>query len=263
MWSFTPNPAHIVPKEHKMKCLRLYTIASSHDHFRSMRFTIAPRKFCSVVSELQQSNEGTDMSSLCVHFMQTTCALHSNNGVLIWLQMLLLLPPLLLFLFVCYTHFRYRRRRMEALAAKISGPPAWPIIGNALEFLGTTHGKEHHSVSFFLPLLHPLCVSDCVMCSVYRCSQHHIPPLAPLPDSSRFLAGAQSLRGRGQTCRHRGMTCCPSVCLSVYLPARPSWNLTFPLSFPGGADEPSRSGERFRVPLHGTLAGAGALHCPR
>jgi hypothetical protein len=48
------------------------------------------------------------------------------------------------FLFLCYVHFRFRRRRMEALAAKIAGPPPWPIIGNALEFLGSTHGKRHH-----------------------------------------------------------------------------------------------------------------------
>ncbi|XP_021940758.1 cytochrome P450 4C1-like isoform X1 [Zootermopsis nevadensis] len=46
---------------------------------------------------------------------------------------------LIFFLLLGYAHFRFRRRRMEALAAKIAGPPAWPIIGNAFEFLGSTH----------------------------------------------------------------------------------------------------------------------------
>jgi CBS domain containing-hemolysin-like protein len=56
--------------------------------------------------------------------------------------LLLLLLLLIFFLLLLYAHFRFRRRRMEALAAKISGPPAWPFIGNALQFLGTTQGKK-------------------------------------------------------------------------------------------------------------------------
>lgn len=69
---------------------------------------------------------------------------------------LLQMGPLVLTLclILCYVSFRFRRRRMEALAAKISGPPAWPLVGNALQFLGSTHGKGRHSLLFLA-----LCVS--------------------------------------------------------------------------------------------------------
>jgi hypothetical protein len=56
----------------------------------------------------------------------------------------------IIFLLLFYVHFRVRRRRMEALAAKISGPPAWPLVGNALQFLGTTQGKQRWYMSSFI-----------------------------------------------------------------------------------------------------------------
>jgi hypothetical protein len=80
---------------------------------------------------------------------------------------LLQMAPLLfiLCLLLCYASFRFRRRRMEALAAKLSGPPAWPLVGNALQLLGSTHGKGRiHflrypvSISFY-PLLRAFCLS--------------------------------------------------------------------------------------------------------
>ncbi|PNF39482.1 Cytochrome P450 4C1 [Cryptotermes secundus] len=51
------------------------------------------------------------------------------------------MAPLLLILclLLCYMSFRFRRRRMEALAAKLPGPTAWPLIGSALQFLGSSH----------------------------------------------------------------------------------------------------------------------------
>lgn len=68
---------------------------------------------------------------------------------------LLQMAPLLLILclLLCYMSFRFRRRRMEALAAKLPGPPAWPLIGNALQFLGSSHGKGRYSLSA-LPCFH-------------------------------------------------------------------------------------------------------------
>lgn len=45
------------------------------------------------------------------------------------------------FTLLCYIIvFKWRRRRLEKLAAELPGPPALPIIGNGLEFLGTPEG---------------------------------------------------------------------------------------------------------------------------
>jgi hypothetical protein len=78
----------------------------------------------------------------------------SSNSVSVSVLLQMVPLVLVLCLVLCYVSFRFRRRRMEALAAKISGPPAWPLVGNALQLLGSTHGKGRHS----LPPL-ALCVS--------------------------------------------------------------------------------------------------------
>lgn len=43
---------------------------------------------------------------------------------------------------VYYVYWRVSRSRMIALAEKIPGPKGWPIIGNALEFVGSPHGEQ-------------------------------------------------------------------------------------------------------------------------
>lgn len=48
----------------------------------------------------------------------------------------LLLPALLLW----YAYWKISRKHMVELAAKIPGPKPLPIIGNALEFMGTSPG---------------------------------------------------------------------------------------------------------------------------
>ncbi|KAK9870275.1 hypothetical protein WA026_006362 [Henosepilachna vigintioctopunctata] len=47
----------------------------------------------------------------------------------------LLVPALILW----YAYWKLSRRHMEELAAKIPGVPGYPLIGNALEFTGTSH----------------------------------------------------------------------------------------------------------------------------
>lgn len=49
----------------------------------------------------------------------------------------LLLPAILLY----YVYWRLSRRSMLKLAEKIPGPPGLPIIGNALDFLGSSHSE--------------------------------------------------------------------------------------------------------------------------
>lgn len=61
----------------------------------------------------------------------------------------LLIPALLLW----YIYWRLSRKHLLELAAKLPGPKGWPIIGNALDFAGTSPGKQKQisfsvSVSF-------------------------------------------------------------------------------------------------------------------
>lgn len=49
----------------------------------------------------------------------------------------LLVPALILW----YIYWRLSRRRLYALAEKIPGPEGLPIIGNALDLMGTSHSK--------------------------------------------------------------------------------------------------------------------------
>lgn len=58
----------------------------------------------------------------------------------------LLLPAILLY----YVYWRLSRRNMLKLAEKIPGPPGLPIIGNALDFLGSSHGELCLPVFFCL-----------------------------------------------------------------------------------------------------------------
>ena len=48
----------------------------------------------------------------------------------------LLVPALVLY----YIYFRISRRHMIELAEKIPGPAGLPILGNALEFMGSSDG---------------------------------------------------------------------------------------------------------------------------
>lgn len=49
----------------------------------------------------------------------------------------LLLPAFVLM----YIYWKMSRRHMLQLAEKLPGPPGWPIIGNALDLTGTSHGE--------------------------------------------------------------------------------------------------------------------------
>lgn len=57
------------------------------------------------------------------------------------------------FLVVLWCHYKWTRRRFESLAAKMTGPPAYPIIGAGLEFVGTPQRKRAFIYSYFSYLL--------------------------------------------------------------------------------------------------------------
>lgn len=45
-----------------------------------------------------------------------------------------------LFALALAAQYKWRRRRLEKLASQLPGPPALPILGNGLEFLGDPQG---------------------------------------------------------------------------------------------------------------------------
>lgn len=53
---------------------------------------------------------------------------------------MLLVPAILLY----YAYWRISRRHLYELADKIEGPKGLPLLGNALEFVGTSHGNSKH-----------------------------------------------------------------------------------------------------------------------
>ena len=54
--------------------------------------------------------------------------------------------------------YKWKRRKLEKLAEQFPGPPALPIIGNALEFLGSPEGKSEKNR---LKKLKILSVTEC------------------------------------------------------------------------------------------------------
>lgn len=63
----------------------------------------------------------------------TSTPLVSATAVFYWL----LAPALVLW----YVYFRLQRRRIVELADKMPGPKGYPLIGNAIEFLGKNEGQ--------------------------------------------------------------------------------------------------------------------------
>lgn len=61
----------------------------------------------------------------------------SNTWAATNLFYVLLVPALILW----YAYWRMSRRHMYELAEKLNGPPGLPLLGNALEFTGGSHGK--------------------------------------------------------------------------------------------------------------------------
>lgn len=58
----------------------------------------------------------------------------------------LLVPAIVLF----FVYYRISRRHMLELAAKLPGPEGYPIIGNALEFMGSSDSKSLCFLFYFI-----------------------------------------------------------------------------------------------------------------
>ncbi|XP_045479100.1 cytochrome P450 4g15-like [Harmonia axyridis] len=54
----------------------------------------------------------------------------------------LLVPAMILW----YAYWKISRKHLEELAAKLPGPPGYPLIGNALDFSGTSHIIFNHMI---------------------------------------------------------------------------------------------------------------------
>lgn len=64
----------------------------------------------------------------------------SNSSSLVsstYVFLSLLVPALALW----YAYWRISKRHLLELAAKIPGPKGLPLLGNALDLIGTSHGK--------------------------------------------------------------------------------------------------------------------------
>lgn len=52
-----------------------------------------------------------------------------------------LLYSAIIFVVVLWCRYKWNKRHIDRLDAKLKGPPAYPIIGSALELLGTPERK--------------------------------------------------------------------------------------------------------------------------
>lgn len=69
----------------------------------------------------------------------TVAATTAATGVSAFTVFLALLVPALV---LWYVYFRISQRHMIELAEKIPGPNGYPLVGNALEFIGSSDSKS-------------------------------------------------------------------------------------------------------------------------
>lgn len=85
------------------------------------------------------------MSTATPEMVASTVAAASATGMTASSVFITLLIPALILWAV---YFRLSRRHLIELGEKLPGPAGWPLVGNALELIGSSDGKQ-----FFLCLL--------------------------------------------------------------------------------------------------------------
>lgn len=76
-------------------------------------------------------------------------AVQSNSGFRLT-RSELIIYVVFAFLVVLWCHFKWNIRRYEKIAAKMPGPPSYPIIGSGLEFIGSNERKQTIYILLYL-----------------------------------------------------------------------------------------------------------------
>jgi len=62
----------------------------------------------------------------------------------------LILYAVISFIVILWCYFKWKQRPFERVALKMTGPPAYPIVGFVLELMGTPERKKYNNNSKIL-----------------------------------------------------------------------------------------------------------------
>lgn len=69
--------------------------------------------------------------------------IQSVNGFRLTMPEVIAYPIILSFFVILWCRYKWNRRHFDKLASSLKGPPAYPIIGSALQFIGTPQSERN------------------------------------------------------------------------------------------------------------------------